>query len=62
MKVKALANLSTVNGPKIIGDEFVVNAADAAELIERGLVQPVADATPAVEGPAGKAEKRKRGE
>lgn len=62
MKVKALANLSTVNGPKIIGDEFVVNAADAAELIERGLVEQVVDTPPVVEELAGKAEKRKRGE
>ena len=52
MKVKALASLSTAQGWKAAGEEFTVNAADAEELIERGLVErsdaePVADPEPA---------------
>ena len=39
MKVKALANLSTAQGWKAAGEEFTVNAADAEDLIERGLVE-----------------------
>lgn len=52
MKVKALASLSTAQGWKAVGEEFTVNAADAEELIVRGLVkrsdaEPVADPEPA---------------
>lgn len=52
MKVKALAKLSTAQGPREVGDEFSVTAAYAEELIARGLVQrsdaePVADPKPA---------------
>lgn len=52
MKVKALASLSTANGWKAVGEEFTVNAADAEDLIARGLVErsdaePVAEPDPA---------------
>jgi hypothetical protein len=52
MKVKALASLSTANGWKAAGEEFTVNAADAEELIERGLAErsvaePTVEAEPA---------------
>ncbi|MCF7545555.1 hypothetical protein [Pseudomonas petrae] len=52
MKVKALASLSTANGWKSAGEEFTVSAADAEELVGRGLVErsvaePVAVAEPA---------------
>lgn len=51
MKVQALASLSTAQGWKAAGEEFTVNAADAEELIARGLVQrsdvePAADPEP----------------
>ena len=39
MKVKALASLSTATGWKSAGEEFTVNAADAEDLIGRGLVE-----------------------
>ncbi|WP_037010767.1 hypothetical protein [Pseudomonas lutea] len=56
MKVKALASLSTAQGWKAAGEEFTVNAADAEELIERGLVErsaaePVAEPEPAPKAP-----------
>jgi hypothetical protein len=56
MKVKALASLSTAQGWKAAGEEFTVNAADAEELIARGLVErsaaePVADPEPAGKAP-----------
>lgn len=52
MKVKALASLSTAQGWKAAGEEFTVNAADAEDLISRGLVErsdaePVAEPDPA---------------
>ena len=63
MKVKALARLSTVNGWKLPGDEFSVNAAEADELVARGLVErsatdpaPAEDVAPAkpTKAPKGK--------
>ena len=56
MKVKALASLSTAQGWKAAGEEFTVSAAEAEELIERGLVersvaQPVAEPEPARKTP-----------
>lgn len=39
MKVKALASLSTAQGWKAAGEEFTVSAAEAVELVERGLVE-----------------------
>lgn len=52
MKVKALASLSTAQGWKAVGEEFVINAVDADALVERGLVErlgtePASDADPA---------------
>ena len=47
MKVKALASLSTAQGWRAAGEEFTVNAADAEELIERGLVEQSAAEPPA---------------
>lgn len=52
MKVKALASLSTANGWKAAGEEFTVNAADAEELISRGLVERFdAEPDPALKAP-----------
>jgi len=55
MKVKALASLSTAQGWKAAGEEFTVNAAEAEELAERGLVErsvaePPTEGEPAEKG------------
>ena len=57
MKVKALASLSTAQGWRAAGEEFTVNAADAEELIERGLVERSAAEPPAEVEPAEKVAK-----
>ncbi|MCF7541818.1 hypothetical protein [Pseudomonas petrae] len=53
MKVKALASLSTATGWKSAGEEFTVNAADAEDLIGRGLVER-SDAEPVAEPDPGR--------
>ncbi|MGE6387376.1 hypothetical protein ACQKEN_17130 [Pseudomonas sp. NPDC078416] len=57
MKVKALASLSTAQGWRAAGEEFTVNAADAEELVERGLVERSVAEPPAQVEPAEKATK-----
>lgn len=57
MKVKALASLSTAQGWRAAGEELIVNAADAEELVERGLVERSVAEPPAQVEPAEKATK-----
>lgn len=57
MKVKALASLSTAQGWKAAGEEFTVSAAEAEELIQRGLVERSAAEPIAAPEPARKAPK-----
>lgn|GEM_PF-1922414 len=59
MKVKALANLSTAQGRKTVGQEFVVSAADGQALIDRRLVQPVVDTVTSTEDAKTKTAKTK---
>lgn len=59
MKVKALARLSTVNGWKLPGDEFVVNATEADALVARGLVERTAESEPEPEVAPAKPSKSK---
>jgi hypothetical protein len=47
MKVIALGALSGAVGDREKGEEFVVDAKLGADLIQRGLVKPVAEAAPA---------------
>lgn len=49
MKVRALASISGPMGRKAAGEEFVVNATEGKELIDRKLVAPVEDSAPAAE-------------
>lgn len=63
MKVRALASISGPQGRKVAGEEFVVNAADGKDLIDRKLVEQVAESAPAPEPqaealPAAKASKQ----
>lgn len=44
MKVRALASFSGPTGRKSVGEEFSINQADAKELIERKLVEEIAEA------------------
>ncbi|WP_426160275.1 hypothetical protein [Pseudomonas sp. TSRC2-2] len=47
MKVIALGALSGATGDREKGEEFVVDAKLGADLIQRGLVKPAAEAAPA---------------
>ncbi|WP_322614211.1 hypothetical protein [Pseudomonas sp. BIC9C] len=51
MKVIALGILSGATGDREKGEEFTVDAKLGADLIQRGLVEPVAEATPASDKP-----------
>lgn len=55
MKVRALADISGPMGRKAVGEEFVVDAADGKELVDRKLVEAVNDA-PAKQAKEPKAE------
>lgn len=46
MKVRALASISGPQGRKVAGEEFVVNAAEGKDLIDRKLVEAVEDSAP----------------
>ncbi|MFJ3487731.1 hypothetical protein ACIPL1_30540 [Pseudomonas sp. NPDC090202] len=62
MKVRALASISGPMGRKTVGEEFVVNAAEAKDLVERKLVVVVEDA-PVVDSPKqGKSPKQPKAE
>lgn len=52
MRVIALGTLSGATGDREKGDEFTVDAKLGADLVERGLVEPVPEAAPATEKPA----------
>ena len=52
MKVRALASISGPMGRKVAGDEFVVNAAEGKDLIDRKLVEMVDDSGPAPDAKA----------
>ncbi len=43
MKVRALANLNTPEGPKEIGDQFDLTADKVQELADLGWIEKVAD-------------------
>ncbi|WP_201297817.1 hypothetical protein [Pseudomonas koreensis] len=47
MKVIALGALSGATGDREKGEEFVVDAKLGGDLVQRGLVTPVAEAAPA---------------
>lgn len=49
MKVIALGILSGAVGDREKGEEFTVDAKLGADLVARGLVQPVTDSTPTIE-------------
>lgn len=49
MKVIALGTLSGATGDREKGDEFTVDAKLGAELLARGLVEPVTDPAPPTE-------------
>lgn len=52
MRVVALGTLSGTTGDREKGDEFVVDANLGADLVTRGLVEPVPEVAPAAEKPA----------
>ena len=52
MNVIALGSLSGATGDREKGDEFAVDAKLGADLVARGLVEPVPEAAPATEKPA----------
>lgn len=60
MKVRALSRISGPMGIKMPGEEFVVDAATGADLIERrAVVEVVADTAPAEVEPKAKTARRK---
>ena len=60
MKVRALSRISGPMGIKMPGEEFVVDAATGADLIERrAVVEGVADTAPAEVEPKAKTARRK---
>lgn len=52
MKVIALGTLSGATGDREKGEDFTVGAKLGADLVARGLVEPVPEAAPATEKPA----------
>lgn len=52
MRVIALGTLSGATGDRERGEDFVVDAKLGADLVARGLVEPVPEAAPATEKPA----------
>ena len=52
MRVIALGTLSGATGDREKGEYFVVDAKLGADLVARGLVEPVPEAAPATEKPA----------
>ena len=52
MKVIALGTLSGATGDREKGEDFTVDAKLGADLVARGLVEPVPEAAPATEKPA----------
>jgi hypothetical protein len=52
MKVIALGILSGATGDREKGEEFTVDSTLGADLVKRGLVEPVAEAAPASDKPA----------